>query len=278
MMKNNFAIFIISHERANNQFTYEALKKSGYTGNIYIIVDDSDEQLELYKKKYPKEIIIFNKDEMLKKGIDTVDNFNNKKTALIPSNYCFELAKEKGLKFFLKIDDDIKSFNYRYEENSKLKSKPINNMDGVISLFIEYLENTKIDCLAFGNAGGYIGGLNGKFSEKVSRNIAGSFLFKTDTDIRFIGTRQEDFNTIAKYTPRGKLFFEILDVCICTSKRNENSGGCSTDYKNAGMYTVNFYSIIVGPSFTKMICKEDFTVKRNYNALEPKILNERWKK
>ena len=279
MSKNKIAIFIISHERAKTQLTYNLLKKCNYTGDTYIIVDSEDRELGLYKELYPKELIVFDKEVMLHDtDIDTVDNFNNKKTALLPSNYCFDLAKALKINYFLKLDDDFKDLMYRYVDKEKLKSSKIKSLDNIIAVLLNYMENTKVDCLSFGNAGSYIGGANGRFKNKIGRNNAGSFLFRTDTKIRFLGTRQEDYNIVAKYSQMGKLFFEILDLCITTSKRGDNIGGCAEDYKDTGMYVVNFYSIIVAPNCTKIGFKKDFNIKRNYNAMCPKIISERWKK
>ena len=57
--KRNFAAFILSHGRADRVYTYNSLRRQGYTGKIYIIVDDQDDQVDLYKQKYPKQVIVF---------------------------------------------------------------------------------------------------------------------------------------------------------------------------------------------------------------------------
>lgn len=49
-MRNDFAVFILTHGRADNVVTVPAIKKAGYTGKIYFIIDDEDEQAEEYKK------------------------------------------------------------------------------------------------------------------------------------------------------------------------------------------------------------------------------------
>ena len=50
-MKNkNFCAFILSHGRANNVKTYETLRRQGYTGDIYIVVDDEDKSIEEYRR------------------------------------------------------------------------------------------------------------------------------------------------------------------------------------------------------------------------------------
>ena len=50
-MKNkDFAVFILTHGRPDNVITYNTLKKAGYTGDIYIVIDNEDKLKELIKK------------------------------------------------------------------------------------------------------------------------------------------------------------------------------------------------------------------------------------
>ena len=44
-MRDDFAVFILSHKRADRVLTVESLKKCGYTGKYYIICDNEDPQL-----------------------------------------------------------------------------------------------------------------------------------------------------------------------------------------------------------------------------------------
>ena len=37
---NNFAVFILTHGRADNVKTHDSLKRCGYTGKIYILIDN----------------------------------------------------------------------------------------------------------------------------------------------------------------------------------------------------------------------------------------------
>ena len=39
MIGSDFAVFILTHGRANNVKTYATLRNSGYTGKIYLILD-----------------------------------------------------------------------------------------------------------------------------------------------------------------------------------------------------------------------------------------------
>ena len=40
MIDEDFAVFILTHGRADNVKTYKTLKRFGYTGKIYIIIDN----------------------------------------------------------------------------------------------------------------------------------------------------------------------------------------------------------------------------------------------
>jgi outer membrane lipoprotein-sorting protein len=74
----NFAIFILSHGRPDNVITYRTLRNSGYTGRIFIIVDDEDKTLSEYKEKFRDEVIVFSKKDYESK-FDLMDNFQNNK-------------------------------------------------------------------------------------------------------------------------------------------------------------------------------------------------------
>ena len=51
-MRKDTAVFIITHGRAEKQLTLDLLRQSEYSGKIYLVVDNKDEQLSEYKKKY----------------------------------------------------------------------------------------------------------------------------------------------------------------------------------------------------------------------------------
>ena len=49
MMRNNdFVVFILTHGRADRVITYNALRKSGYTGRIVLVIDNEDTQAREY--------------------------------------------------------------------------------------------------------------------------------------------------------------------------------------------------------------------------------------
>ena len=110
-MRSDFAVFILTHGRADNVVTVPAIKKAGYTGKIYFIIDDEDEQAEEYKKNFGADrVIIFDKQAAYDRA-DTMDNFNDHRAIIYARNECWRIAEELGLKYFLMLDDDYKSID-----------------------------------------------------------------------------------------------------------------------------------------------------------------------
>lgn len=119
-MRSDFAVFILTHGRADNVATMGALKKGGYTGKWYMIIDDEDETAEQYRKNFgPEHVIMFDKQEAYDRA-DTMDNFNEHRAIIYARNETFRIAKELGLKYFLMLDDDYKEIDFRYVNGNKL--------------------------------------------------------------------------------------------------------------------------------------------------------------
>ena len=60
-MRSDFCAFILSHGRAENVITYTLLRRCGYTGRIFIVIDNEDSMCDDYKERYGDDVIVFNK-------------------------------------------------------------------------------------------------------------------------------------------------------------------------------------------------------------------------
>ena len=79
MENNKLVVFILSHGRPNNVKTYETLKRYGFKGEIYFIVDDEDNTLNEYIKNFGVDNVkVFNKKQMAD-NVDEGNNFDNRK-------------------------------------------------------------------------------------------------------------------------------------------------------------------------------------------------------
>ena len=104
-MRNDFAVFILTHGRPENVVTYKTLKKQGYTGKIYIVIDNEDGKAEEYRKKFGDQVVVFDK-LAVSKTFDTADTQTDRRTIVYARNACFDIARDGGVRYFLELDDD----------------------------------------------------------------------------------------------------------------------------------------------------------------------------
>ena len=131
MMRNDFAVLILSHGRPNNIKTIKALENANYTGKYYIVIDNEDKTKDEYIKLYGDKVIIFDKQAISDNPkYDKFDNNNNNKVIFFARNASMEIAKDLGLKYYIQFDDDYNRFEFRYEKDGVLKHDiKINNME-----------------------------------------------------------------------------------------------------------------------------------------------------
>lgn len=277
-MLNNFAIFILSHGRANDMETVKAILNAGYTGKWFVVIDDLDSQQELYKEKYGDNVIVFDK-KLWAEKTDTVTNTGELRSPVFARNAITEIAKEKGLKYYAEFDDDLKTFSFRYNDNGKLAGKPIKNLDEVIEAMLEFQEASGATSLGFASNGGFIGGTEGHFKQGILRSIHQAYILRTDKQIEFKGLLNEDGIATEFCNSTGRLAFELCAVTQTCPARSTNEGGLNDLYKENDEYIRAFYSIIAFPNNLKIIQKQGtVTLQRKTDTAMPKIISERWKK
>lgn len=281
-MRDDFAIFIMSYNRAGNIATLRTLEKANYTGRYYIIISDDDPQMDKYISIYGDKLCIFNKDE-IEPMFDTYDNGGSKSCIIYARNYCFLLAKELGLKYFLQFDDDYIELAYRYPKDGKLKICNIREFDEVVDASIDFLEDTGALTVAFAQHGDFIGGLNNDFLQvRVKRKAMNSFFCKTDNPFVFSGRINEDVNSYIGLGKTGGLFLTFCDVSLKQKHTQQNKGGMTDTYNEGGTYLKSFYTVLANPSCTVVAPMGDkhirFHHRINWNNAVPKIVSSRYKK
>lgn len=279
------AVFILSHGRPDNVITYETLKKSGYTGKIYIIVDDEDKTIGEYKKRYKDEVIVFSKKDYENK-FDIMDNFDGNKVIVYARNACYDIARTLDLDYFFEYEDDYTNFSYRFIENDSLRGKTLKNLDEILNTMVDCLDETKANTIAFAQGGDFIGGAGSFKNNTFKRKAMNSFCFKVNKDkkddILFIGRMNDDVNTYLTQGKIGKLFFQISNINLVQLTTQSNSGGNTEAYKSFGTYVKSFYSVIAAPDCCK-IGLMGRTDKRLHHSIKwnnavPKIINQKFKK
>lgn len=282
-MRNDFCVFILTHGRPNNVYTVMSLKQANYTGRVIFVVDNEDDTVEEYKNNFGEEnVYVFDK-LAISKTFDTADIFDDRRTIVYARNACFNIARELGYNYFLELDDDYTSFEYRYQKDNKLLVKKVKDLDSIIAAMIDFLEKTNALTVAFAQGGDFIGGAkNGNYNKKVLRKAMNTFFCKTEKRFDFVGRINEDVNTYTSLGNKGHLLLTITDVSITQKATQSNKRGMTDVYLNGGTYLKSFYSVIFSPQCVKVAIMGDKHKRIHHNVdwdkCCPKILNECYKK
>ncbi len=278
---NKYAIFILSHGRANDIKTVEMLQKYHYTGDWYVVIDDEDDQEQLYREKFGEHIIQFNK-KAVADETDTGDMSEDRRVGVFARNFIVDEADRLGYKYHLQLDDDFTGFYYRYvDSNNQLKAKIVNNLDKMFEVVLRLLETTPITWLSFALSSDYIGGAeNKRYQEGLFRKTMGSFFMKAEDKSKFVMRMNDDITTCVLNGIRGKLCYSIAFLQVGTPPTQHMAGGMTDVYKLNGTYRKSFYSVMCAPSCVKVAKMgiTNFRIHHNirWNNCTPKLLSDRW--
>lgn len=286
METSNVTVFILTHGRPDNVKTLATLKKSGYTGKIYFIVDNEDKSIDKYQKKFGSENIkIFDKKFYADK-IDEADNFDNRKVITHARNACFDIAKDLGIKYFIQLDDDYTAFHFRWisKDGKKLEFKNVDNLNFVLNQYLNFYLSTNFKTIAFAQGGDFIGGAGNQNAQKMPlmRKCMNSFLCSTDRPFNFIGSMNEDVNTYCILGSRGELFGTIPLVNLVQTATQSNKSGATDWFKQNGTYLKSFYTVMMHPSSVKVAMMHSNHVRIHHqikwSTTVPMIISEKYKK
>lgn len=283
MINEDFVAFILTHSRANNVKTTNALRNCGYTGKIIYVIDDEDKQRQNYIDNFGVDNVkIFSKKE-IGKTFDRGDNFGKMGVIIYARNACFEIAKEMGVKYFIELDDDYTSFTFRYNGNLEYQERRIKDLDRTLNTLLEFFKNTDCLTIAMTQGGDYVGGGTGYAkSIRAKRKAMNSFICSTDRPFKFVGSINEDVNMYVTQGMTGKKVLQMPIVCLHQMQTQKNAGGMTETYLDSGTYVKSFYSVMYEPSCVKinLMGNTDRRIhhKVNWNNCCPKILDESVKK
>lgn len=282
-MRDDFAVFILTHGRPKDIPTVGVLERGGYTGKLYFLLDNEDDTADQYRYLYGAEnVLIFDK-QAVYDVTDTMELSGEKRAILFARKAVFDVARDLGLKYFLMLEDDFTSIMYRFPVGDKLGYTNCKQLDNLFSEMVDFLEASGALTVCFAQGGDFIGGVGNKnFFKGLLRKAMNSFFCRVDRPIDFRGTMNEDVTAYTTLGSRGELFFTVTDANITQKPTQSLAGGMSEVYKDTGTYMKSFYSVMSMPSAVK-IASMGSTHQRihhnvNWQCCVPKILNERWKK
>ena len=255
-MREDFCAFILTHGRPDKVITYKTLRSHGYTGKVFIVIDDEDETGEEYKRVHGDDVLVFSKDEV-GEYTDQFDNFADRRAILWARNACWDLAKQMGYRYFIQLDDDYTTWKYRkIGRNHRLSTSSgeeyhgwnIGSLDGIFEALVRLIETTPVKTIALSQGGDHIGGEPHKYRFK--RKAMNSFVCATDKPILFRGRLNEDVNTYVSLGSIGDLFFTDMELQLDQLQTQGNAGGMTEAYLESGTYVKSFYTVMTAPSCT----------------------------
>jgi len=136
---DDFCVFILTHGRPDNLYTYRTLKKLNYTGPLYIIIDDEDPTADRYRELYGDQVIMFSK-AALDDAVDTMDNLRDRRCILYARTAVYQIARDLGYTYFLQLDDDYNQFRYRFDGELRYLwgGKQIRDLNRLFTIILEY--------------------------------------------------------------------------------------------------------------------------------------------
>ena len=255
-MREDFCAFILTHGRPDKVTTYRTLQAHGYTGKVFIVIDDEDETGEEYKRIYGDNVLVFSKDEVAK-YTDQFDNSSDRRGILWARNVCWDLARQQGYRYFVQLDDDYTHWHYRrLGKGHRLSTSArdeyhgwkIGSLDAVFDALVRVIETTPVTTIAFSQGGDHLQRGGGKL--RFLRKAMNSFVCGVDKPIRFRGRFNDDVNTYVSLGRTGELFFTDQELQLDQLETQSNSGGMSEVYQESGTYVKSFYTVMAAPSCT----------------------------
>jgi len=259
--------------------------KAGYTGKVYIVIDDEDKTEAGYRERFGDKVLQFCKAEWAAKT-DEGDNFQHRKAIVYARNACWDLAKQVGCRWFCQMDDDYKMYHLRVGQNGNeiTNGRVKKTMDEVVKEVLKFYQRSKATACAIAQGGDYIGG-NGGDKRKLTRKCMNSWFCDVEKQIAFFGHMNEDVSAYVTYGHRGQLFFTVMQAMLNQLPTQVTPGGMSDAYLESGTYVKSFYTVMAAPSCVKIGLMGDprggrtrIHHKINWNNTVPKILREQYRK
>ncbi len=287
MRNKDFAVFILTHGRPDNVITIETLKKCGYTGKLFLVIDNEDKTAEQYYKNFGRDKVIMFDKKKYSDECDECNNFDERRRITMARNACFDIAKQVGVTYFMELDDDYFAFQYRMNNNNEYAHGHViikKTMNHIIDSYIDFYKSTNSLSIAFAQGGDFIGGVQSDTAIKMplKRKCMNSFICSTERPFKFIGAMNEDVNTYTTLGSRGQLFFTIPFNTLEQKETQSQAGGITDMYLKYGTYCKSFTTVMNMPSSVKVAMMnskyERLHHKINWNNTVPKIISEDLKK
>lgn len=253
----DFCAMILTHGRPDRVHTFNALRKGGYTGPIFLVVDDLDRTRQQYVERYgANRVVVFDK-RAVAATFDQGDNFQDYRAIIYARNATFQIARELGYRYFIQLDDDYKYFTWRFDRSFRYIPRTPRietELNPIFSALLRFYVDSGAHSLAIAQGGDFIGGSHSRLAKRVQlmRKCMNSFICSVDRPFQFVGRVNEDVNTYTRQASTGLLMLTTNQVALCQLPTQTNAGGMSELYLDSGTYVKSFYSVMYHPSSVRV--------------------------
>lgn len=280
MENEKFGALILTHGRPDNVKTLRSLRNQGYTGPVYLVVDNEDARADEYLTTYGEKMVrIFDK----KKYADMVDegnNFDERRTITHARNASFDIARDLGLRYFIQLDDDYTRWEYRISEMDGVAA--VKNLNRIFDYLVGFYKKTSALTIAIAQGGDFIGGKNSTNFKHATlkRKCMNTFICDVKRPFKFIGAMNEDVNTYTSVGSRGGLFFTIPLLSVVQGATQSQAGGITDMYLKYGTYVKAFTTVMMMPSCVRVAMMGEkhrrLHHRISWDHCVPKILDEKY--
>lgn len=279
----SFAAFILTNGRAGNVITTKTLRRHGYTGPIFYVIDTDDPDGEEYRERFgPDNVIAFDKGE-IEGTFDVGDTTGDRRAVVYARNAVYGIARRLGYDYLLVLDDDYQAFYYRYvNEEGRLRHTMMESFDDVAAAMLDFLDATGAATVAFSQGGDHFGGDPKNVRVGVRRKAMNAFFLRTARPVEFLGRINEDTTAYVVHGSRGALFLTYMGVQLNQPDTQSSPGGLTGIYLDLGTYVKSFYTVMMAPSCVKIRTMGRYD-RRYHHSITwdhavPKILSPRHRK
>ena len=268
-LEKDFAVFILSHNRAKNIDTLKTLTNGGYKGKWYVVISTDNTQIKEYEKIIPREnLLVFDKKKVVVDTMLSSKRFEPR-SAVYARNFILDYAKER-YKYFLMADDDIKDIVIKHDANGHIKNKKgACHINKIIEYFCGYLEESNIAGIALAIGSGYFGGVTSMY--RIEREICCFMVLKSSMLRRYRGIQCED--VILSCDNFDQVYLTYRGACVIMPIRGTNKGGNEYDTQSL---PPNLFWLISAPSAVQ--CVGRWGRRRFNKKIYPCIISEKYKK
>lgn len=283
-MLDRFAAFILTHRRPDRLYTMTSLRRSGYTGPIYLVVDTEDPTLATYQAQFGEMVKTFSKQD-IGQTFDLADTFHARTGVIVfARNAVAQIAHALNLTAWIQLDDDYTDFVYKFASDGTYKERRILSLDKVFAALLTFQQQTPTVTLCMAQNGDFLGGAAGSFGKelRLHRKAMNTFVCSANKPFGFVGRINEDVNTYVTEGMRGRLLLTTNIVAIIQKQTQSNLGGMTELYLDAGTYLKSFYTVMMAPSCVKISSMGEKHRRIHHKVLwryaVPKILSPEYRK